>query len=171
MILSLVLLRAANVLESTFKDALNENIANEDASETKISAKKITTDEKTARRILSHEMKHIHPEIERKITTSMNSKTYDRSKYRELFLIKRRVIEDGNRQITEFDITERLIPRLPTISTLLSSAYSRMIFFTVLFLLSVLVFTTTIKLYQNIIKLRYIRRISKEERRTRDNFI
>lgn len=115
-----------------------------------------------ASHILDTEMKGMNPDVKRKITNSLNKNTVDNTKYRHLFLIKKRTIDDGNREITEFDITERIVPKIDF--PLLETIYGKATFIGILFLLAILVFTTTIRLYQNIIRLDYIReRVIKEE--------
>ena len=141
-----------NVIDSTFADKING----------KIETQKFKTSKEDAGKMLETELKDVHPEVRKSITDNLKSSNIDRNKYRDLFLIKKRIVNDNDVQITEFDITERIIPKTPTLSSLLAnSIYTKLFFIVVLFSLSVLVVTTTIKMYQSIIKLAYIKHLTK----------
>ena len=61
--------------------------------------------------VLKTEIKGIHPVVENQIATSLLNSNIDHQKYRDILFIKKHIIDDGNRQITEYDITERIIPK------------------------------------------------------------
>lgn len=112
--------------------------------------------------VLKTEIKGIHPVVENQIATSLLNSNIDHQKYRDILFIKKHIIDDGNRQITEYDITERIIPKQPQFSNLVDSIYLKILFLFIILMLGVLVFTTTLKLYQNIIKLKYIKKATKK---------
>lgn len=112
--------------------------------------------------VLKTEIKGIHPVVENQIATSLLNSSIDHQKYRDILFIKKHIIDDGNRQITEYDITERIIPKQPRFSNLVDSVYLKILFLFIILMLGVLVFTTTLKLYQNIIKLKYIKKATKK---------
>lgn len=121
---------------------------------------KVTSNQ--VKNVLKTEIKGIHPVVEDQIATSLLNSNIDHQKYRDILFIKKHIIDDGNRQITEYDITERIIPKQPRFSNLVDSVYLKIFFLFIILMLGVLVFTTTLKLYQNIIKLKYIEKATKK---------
>ncbi|OQS55354.1 hypothetical protein EHP00_1657 [Ecytonucleospora hepatopenaei] len=145
-------IRGVTLLDSTFKDQIKDQKG----------VKSVKTEKLSADQMISKELKDVHPEVLKNITKNLKSSNVDRNKYRDLFLIKKRIINDNGVKITEFDITERIIPKQPTIFNLFSTnVYFKFLFFAISFCLSALVITTTMKMYQSIIKLSYIKRITK----------
>ncbi|KAL6121579.1 hypothetical protein NUSPORA_01481 [Nucleospora cyclopteri] len=148
-------------VDSSFTDDMEVDMNSNGIAKTVISGK-IKTDLDSAKTLLMKEMEGLSPALGEKISTSIQNSNIDRNKYRDLFFIKKRVINDGDREIISFDIKERLIPKTPTLSLITSDFYTKSLFICVIFLLVALVFTTTVKMYQNIIKLKYIQKISKD---------
>lgn len=145
-------LNAMDILDSTFNDKIQEK-----EYKNKVKPTLVNTPQ-----LLQSELKDLHPEVLKNITENLKSSNVDRNKYRDLFLIKKRIINDNGVKITEFDITERIIPKTPTLASIFTNnPYMKMMFFLAAFCLSALVVTTTIKMYQSIIKLAYIKHITK----------
>jgi len=123
---------------------------------------KVKTDIKDIRNVLKSEMEEMSPELNEKIASTINNSKIDRKKFRDIFLIKKRIITDGDKKIVSFDIQERVIPREPTLSQITENKYTSYLFIGILILLSSLVLTTTMKMYQSLIKLKYIENNIKE---------
>jgi hypothetical protein len=114
--------------------------------------------------ILYREMADMSPELHEKITETLAHNNVDHKKYRDVFLIKKRVIDDGKRRVINFNIKERLIPKEGVESMTVGSDFgTRALLGGIMFLLAGLVFTTTLKMYQSLIKKNYLAYDSKAE--------
>lgn len=115
---------------------------------------KIKTNPENLETLIQKEMQDISPDLHRKITKKLANSNVDRSRYKDLFFIKKRIIQDGQRRIVTFDIKEKIIPK--NASEMLNRDLSlRVILAGILFLLAGLVFTTTMKMYQNVFRNKY----------------
>lgn len=121
---------------------------------------KVKTDPENIKAILDKELDGISPDLNSKITKSIEQNKIDRNRFRDVFLIKKRVIQDGNRRIVSFNIKERIIPK----SSLQNNDFGTWaLLWGILLLLAGLVFTTTIKMYQNLIRRKYLKFENKSE--------
>ena len=113
---------------------------------------KIKTNPENLETLIQHEMEDISPDLHNKIRKRLAKSNVDRSRYKDLFFIKKRIIQDGDRKIVSFDIKEKIIPKNPDSEHINKDVSLRVILAGILFLLAGLVFTTTMKMYQNIFK-------------------
>lgn len=106
--------------------------------------------------VLHREMADMSPDLHSRLTKTLAHSNVDHTKYRDLFLIKKRVTDDGRRRIINFNIKEKIIPRDSQESLAISRDFGmRALLGGIMFLLAGLVFTTTLKMYQGIIKKSY----------------
>lgn len=96
--------------------------------------------------ILRQEMNGLSPEALDKIESSVQSNTIDRSRFRDVFVIKKRTVTDGNRKIITFDIKEQVFPKSEY--SYIKDPYTKVLFWVTLLLLLTLVFTTTHQMCQ-----------------------
>lgn len=118
---------------------------------------KIKTNPENLETLIQHEMKDISPDLHNKITKKLANSNVDRTRYKDLFFIKKRIIQDGKRKVVTFDIQEKIIPKNGPIDPLARDFSLRIMLAGILFLLAGLVFTTTMKAYQNVFKNKYIK--------------
>lgn len=104
--------------------------------------------------MLKNELIDLSPEVHEKIASSIEKSTVDRNRFRDFFLIKKRIITDNDRKIVTFDIKERIIPKVSE-SILPSDTYIKIILGIIMLLLFWLVFMTTLKTYENILRHKY----------------
>lgn len=141
--------------DSVFNSEFNEDLmADNLQSFQAIEREKVKTDIEDVKDVLSKEMEELSPETNGKIASAIKSSNIDRNKYRDIFLIKKRVISDGDRKIVSFDIKERIIPKIGGYS-LNKDPLTKILFVCILILLLSLVLTTTIKLYQTVVADRF----------------
>lgn len=116
---------------------------------------KVVTDIENINNVLDSQLEDMNSEIKDKIASSIESKSVDRSRFRDIFVIKKRVLNDGERRIVKYDIDERLIPKYSSVIYQLSTdTQTKVILILILMMLIALVFTTTIRLYDSLIKYR-----------------
>lgn len=144
-------------MDSVFDDEMGLDL---DANSTIFSGK-IQADADSARHILLKEMEGISPAMRTQISDKIQNSNIDRNKFRDLFLIKKRIVNDGEREIVSFDIKERIVPRTPSISLLTADFYTRIFFMIIILILCSLVITTTVRMYKNLIKLNYTKNVPK----------
>ena len=106
---------------------------------------KIKTNPENLETLIQHEMKDISPDLHNKITKKLANSNVDRTRYKDLFFIKKRIIQ------------EKIIPKNGPIDPLARDFSLRIMLAGILFLLAGLVFTTTMKAYQNVFKNKYIK--------------
>lgn len=114
------------------------------------------TDPESVGDLLYREMADMSPDLHSKLATTLAHNNVDHKKYRDLFLIKKRVIDDGTRRIINFNIKEKIVPRAEEDEFSISRDLgTRALLGGIMFLLAGLVFTTTLKMYQSIIRKNY----------------
>lgn len=114
----------------------------------KISAK---IDEISA--VLDDQLNDFSSEIKKKIASSIESKKIDHSRYRDIFVVKKRTFDQGNQKVIQYDVDEKIIPKFPNIVYEMNTdKYTKFVLGGIFVLLFALVFTTTLKLYENLIK-------------------
>ncbi|EOB15547.1 hypothetical protein NBO_2g0039 [Nosema bombycis CQ1] len=118
---------------------------------------KIKTNPENLETLIQNEMHDISPDLHYKISKKLEQNTVDRNKFRDLFLIKKRVIQDGKKKIISFNIKEKIIPKTAAIEEINKDFGLRAMLAGIVFLLAGLVFTTTMKMYQSMIKTKYVR--------------
>lgn len=117
---------------------------------------KFKTNPESISELLHREMADMSPDLHSKLTTTLEHRGVDHRKYRDLFLIKKRVIDDGRRKIINFNIKEKIIPREGPEDLSISKDFgTRALLGGIMFLLAGLVFTTTLKMYQSLIRKNY----------------
>lgn len=133
-----------SIFESDFREDM---VKNGQGGPQLVEKEKVRTDLENVQDVLEKQMEELSPEIYGKIASSIKSKDVDRNKYRDLFLIKKRIITDGASRIVTFDIKERIVPRIATFS-LGKDIYTKFLLAGILILLLSLVLTTTIRMYR-----------------------
>jgi len=99
--------------------------------------------EKKTREELDKAMHDLSPETQGKITSSIEGREVDHKKYRDIFIIKKQVVYDGDRKIVSFDLKERLVPK--ETDGFLKGPDQQMLFSVFMFFVVGLVLVTTIK--------------------------
>lgn len=106
--------------------------------------------------LIHREMADMSPDLHNKIVNTLERNSVDRRRYRDLFLIKKRVIDDGRRKIINFNIKEKIIPKEAEEDLPITRDFgTRALLGGIMFLLAGLVFTTTLKMYQSLIRKNY----------------
>ncbi|ADM12673.1 uncharacterized protein Eint_111740 [Encephalitozoon intestinalis ATCC 50506] len=106
--------------------------------------------------LIHREMADMSPDLHNKIVNTLERNNVDHRRYRDLFLIKKRVIDDGRRKIINFNIKEKIIPKDGEENLPVTRDFgTRALLGGILFLLAGLVFTTTLKMYQSLIQKNY----------------
>lgn len=132
-----------------------------------IERERFKTDVNDVNKVLGEEMLDLSPEVHGQIASSIRSNKVDRERYRDLFLIKKRIITDGDHRIVTFDIKERIIPK-PHAPVLSKDPYTKMLFAGIMILLMSLVITTTMKMYQTVLKQRCIEGMEQLKQATKE---
>lgn len=116
---------------------------------------KVVTGIENINSVLDSQLEDMNSEIKDKIASSIESKNVDRSRFRDIFVIKKRVMNDGERKVIKYDMDERLIPKYPSVIYQLGTdTQTKVILILILMMLIALVFTTTIRLYDSLVKYR-----------------
>lgn len=101
------------------------------------------------REVLKQELGDENPEVHETIASSIDRSRLDRSKYRDLFLIRKHTVTDDEHKIVTYNIEESIIP-LQTPELPPSDRTLKGFLLAVLFLLTALVTTTSIRLFQSL---------------------
>ncbi|KAI5150028.1 hypothetical protein ENBRE01_1256 [Enteropsectra breve] len=112
---------------------------------------RIKIDEDNINQAITNEMQELSPEVHEKIYKSIKNSNVDRSRYRDIFLIKKRIISQGDKKIVSFDIKERAIPRSQSI-LISRDPLIKGLFLIIVVLLLALIFATTVKMHQHLIQ-------------------
>ncbi|KAI4293009.1 hypothetical protein PAPHI01_2283 [Pancytospora philotis] len=149
-----------HVVHRRIHNAINESLfANEFSTElssesqgrpTTIEKNQIKADVDSVRDVLAREMADLSPEVHGQIASSIKSSKVDRSRYRDIFLIKKRIVSDGERRVVTFDIKERIFPK-PGYYGFSRDALTTAVFGCVFILLLCLVLVVTVKMYRTVI--------------------
>lgn len=110
--------------------------------------------------ILTHEFKDVSKDLGNKLIGQMEhvkDAEYDRLRFKQVFLIKKHVVNDGKRKIVNINVKERMVPRENAQEDTKNDLGTYALLGCILFLLAGLVFTTTIKMYQNVIRKGYFK--------------
>lgn len=152
--------------EHLVEDSISDNFGTKEGAQVELKTPKnalrsirygkIMTNPENLESLIHKEMHDISPDLHYKISKKLATNTVDRNKYRDLFLIKKRVIQDGKKKIISFNIKEKIIPKIVSMDQMDKDFGLRAILAGILFLLAGLVFTTTMKMYQNIFKNKYM---------------
>lgn len=114
--------------------------------------------------VLYREMADMSPDLHDKLASTLAHNNVDHKKYRDFFLIKKRVIDDGKRRIINFNIREKIVPKEIQEGVGISrDLVIKALLGGIMFLLAGLVFTTTLKMYQSIVKNNYFNIEGKNE--------
>ncbi|KAI5168487.1 hypothetical protein PAEPH01_0175 [Pancytospora epiphaga] len=137
-------------VDSAVSSDIEDGLSFKDNSGSKtIEKQSVKTDIKNIETLLKKEMEELSPEVNGRIASSIKSSNVDRSKYRDIFVIKKRIVSDGTKQIVTFDIKEKLIPKILGYA-FNNDSYTKALFVCILILLLSLVLTTSIRVYQTI---------------------
>lgn len=118
----------------------------------------VKTNPESVSELLRHEMADLSPDLKKTIVTKLEQRNIDHKKFRDVFLIKKRIIDDGKRKIINFNISEKIIPRHHIEELGISRDFgTRALLGGILFLLAGLVLTTTMKMYQSVLKKKYFK--------------
>lgn len=104
--------------------------------------------------ILNKEFNDISQDLNNKLTSSIYNNNrrnnIDHDKYRELIVIKKRVLSDGKHKIVDLDVSGRVVPRNNQESGL------RLFLACVIFLLACVLFTASMKFYKSYLRIKKI---------------
>lgn len=148
----------------TLETEINTNSRNYNQSITK---GKLMATSQNLNEILHRELDDVSKEIGNKIANAidrMREETIDSDKYKEVIVIKKRILDDGNRKVINVNVSEKLIPKYNEameinniVDPISRDLGTRAFFAGFLFLCAGLLFTSLIKIYQKWLKKRYIR--------------
>ena len=102
------------------------------------------------RETLERELKDVSPEVHETLANSIEHSKVDRTKYRDIFLIKKHVQDDETHRVVTYNIQESLIPRYVS-SIFPPDIALKTCLIVMLVLLTLLVLTTSLRLYQSFI--------------------
>lgn len=103
--------------------------------------------------ILSREFGDISQDLNTKLTNTIyNTRraNIDHDKFRELIVIKKRILSDGKHKVVDMDVSGRVVPRNVQESNL------RLFLACIIFLLACILFTATMKFYKSYLKIKKI---------------
>lgn len=118
-----------------------------------ISRSILFTSKNSLPKILSREFNDISEDLNTKLTNTIYNtrrSNIDHDKFRELIVIKKRVLSDGKHKVVDLDVSGRVVPRNPQESNL------RLFLACVIFLLACILFTASMKFYKNYLKIKKI---------------
>ncbi|TBU13660.1 hypothetical protein CWI38_0369p0030 [Hamiltosporidium tvaerminnensis] len=128
---------------------------------------KVKTSPKNLTNLLHHEFDDVSVDLNNKITNTiqnMHSPLFDPHKYKEVIVIRKRILQDGKRKIVNLNVSEHVVPKevIQSEEEISRDFGLRALLGGIVFLLAGLVFTSTVKMYQQYVKKRYIK-INSEE--------
>lgn len=128
---------------------------------------KLTANSENLNGILHKELDDISVELGNKITNAigqMREDNIDREKYKEVIFIKKRILNDGNKKIVNVNVSEKLIPKNEPVfgndfkyEPISRDFGTRAFLAGFLFLIAGLIFTTSLKIYQQWLRKKYIK--------------
>lgn len=111
---------------------------------------KVQTDMQNISTVLDNQLSGIHNNIKTKIVDSIEKNTMDREKFRDIFIVKKTEIYDGDKRIIKYDIEEEIIPKYSSISyNIIPDTPTKILLCSIFILLFTLVLTTTCKLFES----------------------
>lgn len=128
-----------------------------------ISQGKFKANPNNFRAILMQEFDDISKELRNRLMGQIEhvqDAGYDKLRFKQVFVIRKHIVSDGKKKVVNISVKEHIVPRDAFASDADSSGGDMgtyALLGCILFLLAGLVFTTTIKMYQNIIRKGYIR--------------
>lgn len=128
-----------------------------------ISQGKFKANPSNVRAILMQEFDDISKELRNRLMGQIEhvqDAGYDKMRFKQVFVIRKHIVSDGKKKVVNISVKEHIVPR----DRLAGDTYGSSgdmgtyaLLGCILFLLAGLVFTTTIKMYQNIIRKGYTR--------------
>lgn len=103
--------------------------------------------------ILSREFNDISQDLNTKLTNTLyntRNNNIDHEKFRELIVIKKRVLSNGKHKIVDLDVSGRVIPKNSSESNI------RLFLACIIFLLACILFTASMKFYKSYLKIKKI---------------
>lgn len=137
----------------------NQNMLTEDELEkaSMIVKSRIVTDSNNINSVLEDNLLDFDSTIRSRIAESINRNKLDRNKFRDIFIVKKSTRYDGTKKVIKYDIDERIIPKnKKLLYKIVPDATTKILLFFIAILLLSLVSTTTIKLYENLVKINNI---------------
>lgn len=131
----------------------NYNIPSTLPQQQSISRSILYTPKNSLPMILSKEFNDISQELNTKLTNSIYNtrrENIDHDKYRELIVIKKRVLSDGKHKVVDMDVSGRIVPRIAKDGGL------RMFLACLIFLLACVLFTASMKFYKSYLTIKKI---------------
>lgn len=118
---------------------------------------KINTSQEHLNSILHRELGDVSADVSKKVEQAIgNASRATPHNFKEVIIIKKRILSDGKRKIVNLNVQEKLVPKI--VRNDMRDFGTRAFIGGLLFLLAGLIFTTTIKTYQNWIKRKYIKK-------------
>lgn len=128
-----------------------------------ISQGKLKANPSNFRAILMQEFDDISKELRNRLMGQIEhvqDAGYDKLRFKQVFVIRKHIVSDGKKRVVNISVKEHIVPRDALTGDADSSGADMgtyALLGCILFLLAGLVFTTTIKMYQNIIRKGYMR--------------
>lgn len=128
-----------------------------------ISRGKFKANPSNVRAILMQELDDISTELRNRLMGQIEhvqDAGYDKMRFKQVFVIRKHIVSDGKKKVVNISVKEHIVPRDALAGDTDGSSGDMgtyALLGCILFLLAGLVFTTTIKMYQNIIRKGYIR--------------
>lgn len=140
-------------------DSVNEyndkpELSSNDNSFRSISKGKININSENLDQILHRELNDVSADLSNKVQQAIGKVSRETpSNFKEVIIIKKRIMSDGKRKVVNLNVREKMIPKEGT----MKEFGTRAIFGGILFLFAGLIFTKSIKMYQTYVRRKYIR--------------
>lgn len=119
---------------------------------------RLTSNPSTLPSLLRREFDDVSIDLSNRLTGQIEharGTPYDKDRFRQVFLIKKHILSDGVRKIVNINVKQQIVPKNDESGSNGSGNVDlgmKALLFCILFLLAGLVFTTTVKMYQNVVK-------------------
>ncbi|KAM0685402.1 hypothetical protein COBT_003388 [Conglomerata obtusa] len=119
---------------------------------------KINTSSKNLNKILHRELGDVSADLSNKVEQAIgNVSRQTPHNFKEIIIIKKRILTDGKRKVVNLNVREKLVPKNQEFDNGYSNFGMRALIGGILFLIAGLIFTSSIKMYQSYIKRKYIK--------------
>lgn len=116
----------------------------------------INTSQQNLNNVLHKELNDVSADLSNKVEQAIGNVSQNTpNNFKEVIIIKKRILTDGKRKVVNINVRDRLIPRTDEPA---SEFKTRAVLAGILFLVAGLVFTSIAKMYQIWIKNRYLLR-------------
>lgn len=149
-----------------YKKSFNDDIAiskqdssfesSDDSPIRSITHGRINTSQQNLNNVLHKELNDVSAALSNKVEQAIDNVSHNTPhNFKEVIIIKKRILSDGKRKVVDLNVRERLIPKTENVAV---DFKTRAFMAGILFLIAGLVITSMAKIYQTYIKNRYLLR-------------